>query len=127
MACAEKSQGRQFGLAVGGYSANHGALIIMFAQPAIAALNHLLVQNSWALPRLSRFAGKTVRFEIVPFSFSCSVCGDGRLRTADTDASADVLCRLVPSLLPRLATHDEQAYSEIYSEGDQALLSEIFF
>lgn len=99
----------------------------MFAQSAIAALNHLLVQNSWALPRLTRFAGKTVRFDIAPFSFACSVSGDGRLRSADPQAGADALCRIAPSLLPRLAIHDEQAYAEIYSEGDQALLTEIFF
>lgn len=99
----------------------------MFAQSAIAALNHLLVQNSWALPRLTRFAGKTVRFDVAPFSFSCSVSADGRLRTADAQAVADALCRIAPSLLPRLALRDEQAYAEICSEGDQALLAEIFF
>jgi ubiquinone biosynthesis protein UbiJ len=99
----------------------------MFAQPAIAALNHLLVQNSWALPRLTRFAGKTVRFDVAPFSIACSVCADGRLRSAEPQAVADALCRIAPSLLPRLAIHDEQAYAEIYSEGDQALLAEIFF
>lgn len=99
----------------------------MFAQSAISALNHLLVQNSWALPRLTRFAGKTVRFDVAPFSFSCSVSADGRLRTSDAQAVADALCRIAPSLLPRLALHDEQAYAEIYSEGDQALLAEIFF
>jgi ubiquinone biosynthesis protein UbiJ len=99
----------------------------MFAQSAIAALNHLLVQNSWALPRLTRFAGKTVRFDVAPFSFSCSVSADGRVCTADAQAVADALCRIAPSLLPRLAIHDEQAYAEIYNEGDQALLAEIFF
>jgi ubiquinone biosynthesis protein UbiJ len=68
-----------------------------------------------------------VRFEIAPFSFSCLVSADGRLRSADTQAGADALCRVAPSLLPRLAIHDEQAYAEICSEGDQALLAEIFF
>jgi ubiquinone biosynthesis protein UbiJ len=34
---------------------------------------------------------------------------------------------IAPSLLPRLAAHDEEAHTEIRSEGDTALLTEIFF
>jgi ubiquinone biosynthesis protein UbiJ len=99
----------------------------MFAQPSVAALNHLLTQNSWALPRLARFAGKTARFDIAPFSFACTILQDGILRAADADSSADALCVIAPSLLPRLALHDENAYTEIHSEGDAELLKEIFF
>jgi ubiquinone biosynthesis protein UbiJ len=101
----------------------------MFAQPSVAALNHLLTQNSWALPRLARFAGKTARFDIAPFSFSCTILQDGMLRAADADAdsSADALCVIAPSLLPRLALHDENAHTGIHTEGDAELLKEIFF
>ena len=99
----------------------------MFAQPSAAALNHLLTQNSWALPRLARFAGKTARFDIAPFSFACTILQDGMLRAADADSSADALCVIAPSLLPRLALHDENAHTEIHSEGDAELLKEIFF
>ncbi len=99
----------------------------MFALPSAAALNHLLTQNSWALERLARFAGKTARFDIVPFSFACTILGDGTLRSADADTGADALCVIDPSLLPRLALHDEKAHSEIRSEGDAALLAEISF
>lgn len=91
------------------------------------ALNHLLAQNSWALPRLAHFAGKTVRIEITPFSFACAILEDGTLRGADAQASADVACVISPSLLPRLILHDEKAHSEIRSEGDAALLAEIFY
>ncbi len=99
----------------------------MFNQPAAAAINHLLSQNSWALPRLARFAGKTARFDIAPFSFACTILDDGRLRVADAGASPDALCVLAPSLLPRLALSDENAYAEIHSSGDSELLKEIFF
>lgn len=99
----------------------------MFAQPSVAALNHLLTQNSWAPQRLARFAGKTARFNIAPFSFSYTVLPDGLLCHADTTISADASCVIAPSLLPRLALHDEKAHSEIHSEGDVALLTEIFF
>jgi len=99
----------------------------MLAQAFITALNHLLVQNSWALPRLVPFAGKTVRFDISPISMSCTVSEDGMLRTAAASACADAYCVISPSLLPRLALHDEQAYAEIVSGGDTAFLAEIFF
>lgn len=116
----------------------------MFAQTSAAALNHLLTQNSWALQRLARFAGKTARFDIAPFSFAFTILEDGTLHGADAAASADAVCAIAPSLLPRLALHgasarnslsaeadaklpDEKAYAEIRSEGDAALLTEIFF
>lgn len=99
----------------------------MFGQPAAAAINHLLPQNSWALPRLARFAGKTARFDIAPFSFSFTILDDGRLRVADAGASPDAVCVLAPSLLPRLALSDEHAYAEVHGSGDSELLKEIFF
>lgn len=91
------------------------------------ALNHLLAQNSWALPQLAHFAGKTARIEIAPFSFACTILEDGTLRSANAGTSADVVCMIAPSLLPRLALHDEKAQAEIRSEGDAALLAEIFY
>jgi len=99
----------------------------VFALPTAAALNHLLTQNSWALQRLARFAGKTARFDIAPFSFAWTILADGSLRNADMAASADAVCSIAPSLLPRLALHDEKAHTDIRSEGDAAMLAEIFF
>lgn len=99
----------------------------MLKPPTEKVLNHLLTQNSWALPRLARFAGKTARFDIAPFSFACTILADGSLRSADSATSADALCVIAPSLLPRLALHDEKAHTEIRSEGDAELLKEIFF
>ena len=96
-------------------------------QPTASALNHLLTQNSWALPRLARFAGKTVRFDIAPFSFSCTIQADGMLRNTAPEASPDARCVIAPALLLRVALHDESAHSEIRNEGDSALLAEIFF
>ena len=98
----------------------------MFAQSSAAALNHLLTQNNWALTRLARFAGKTARFDIAPFSFAYTILADGTLRGADTDTTADAVCVIAPSLLPRLALHDEKARADIGTEGDAALLAEIF-
>ena len=99
----------------------------MYSRPFAAALNHLLTQNSWALERLARFAGKTARFDIAPFTFTYTILADGRLRSADSTASADAQCIIAPSLLPRIALQDEKAHAEIHSEGDAALLAEIFY
>lgn len=99
----------------------------MYARPSIAVLNHLLLQNNWALLRLARFAGKTAQFDIAPFSFACTILPDGTLCSADPESSADALCVIAPSLLPRLALHDELAHADIQSTGDAALLAEIFF
>lgn len=99
----------------------------MFVHPSAAALNHLLMQNGWALPRLAGFAGKTVRFDIAPFSFSYTISADGTLSGDDKVDNPDAHCVISPSLLPRLALHDELAHAQIQSEGDAALLTEIFF
>jgi ubiquinone biosynthesis accessory factor UbiJ len=99
----------------------------MFTHPSAMALNHLLKQNSWALQRLAPFAGKTARFDIAPFSFAYTILEGGSLRGADDTAEPDALCVVAPSLLPRLALHDEKAHNEIHSEGDAGLLTEIFY
>jgi ubiquinone biosynthesis protein UbiJ len=91
------------------------------------ALNHLLTQNNWALQRLARFAGKTARFDIAPFSFAYTILDDGLLRSADGYTDVDALCVIAPSLLPRLVLKDDKAHTEIYSEGNGELLTEIFF
>ncbi|MGA9666942.1 MAG: SCP2 sterol-binding domain-containing protein [Gallionella sp.] len=99
----------------------------MFTQTSAAALNHLLSQNSWALSRLARHAGKTARFDIAPLAFAYTILDDGKLRAAGAATEPDALCVIAPSLLPRLALSDENAFREIHSEGDEELLKEIFF
>jgi len=99
----------------------------VFALPSVAALNHLLSQNSWASQRLARFSGKTARFQIAPFSFAYTILDNGMLRAIDASTSTDALCIISPLLLPRLALHDEKAHADIRCEGDAALLAEIFF
>ena len=99
----------------------------MLFQPTAAALNHLLIQSGWALQRLVVHAGKTARFTIAPFIFAYTIQNDGTLRASTADVSADASCTIPPSLLPRLAVHDETAFAQIESCGDTALLTEIFY
>jgi ubiquinone biosynthesis protein UbiJ len=60
----------------------------MFTRTSAAALNHLLSQNSWALSRLARHAGKTARFDIAPFSFAYTILDDGSLLASGSAAAA---------------------------------------
>ena len=99
----------------------------MLNRPDSATLNHLLTQSGWALQRLAVFSGKTARFEIAPFSFAYTIQKDGTLQAASGEARADAHCVIAPSLLPRLAMQNQNAYAEIISSGDAALLSEIFY
>jgi len=46
-------------------------------QPTTSALNHLLAQSSWALPR---YACKTVQIDMAPLAFACTIPEDGTLR-----------------------------------------------
>lgn len=91
-----------------------------------SALNHLLTQNDWAFPRLAKFAGRTARFNIAPFSFAYTIQENGTLCCADENTSADVNCNISPSLIPRLVLQDETAFTQIQSSGDATLLAEIF-
>ncbi|MEO7622986.1 MAG: hypothetical protein ABIS30_07945 [Gallionella sp.] len=99
----------------------------MHAHFSALALNHLLTQNNWACQRLARFAGKTARFDIAPFSFGYTILDNGLLCNAEEHAGTDALCVIAPSLLPRLLLKDKQAHAEIHSEGNAELLAEIFF
>ncbi len=99
----------------------------MIDQSLVAALNHLLVNSGWALPRLAKFKGKTARFNVAPFSFSCTILEDGSLLTATSETSADAILNIPLSLTPRLAMKDQAALEEIETQGDPALLGEILY
>ena len=111
-------------MAAGRHTANRP---VMISRLSAAALNHMLMQNGWALARLARFSGKTVRFDVAPLSMAYTILPDGRVGHAEETDSPDALCIIAPSLLPRLAMHDELAYKDIEGSGDTALLAEIFF
>jgi ubiquinone biosynthesis protein UbiJ len=99
----------------------------MISSCSASVLNHLLTQNSWAFIRLARFNGKTVRFDVAPLSIAFTILPDGSVANADQTVAADALCIIAPSLLPRLALHDELAHAAIQTSGDAALLTEVFF
>ena len=98
----------------------------MIASAVIALLNHLLRGESWARKRLQPCAGKIVRFCTPPFAdFDLVVQSNGEIAVATDAIAPDATLTLAPSLLPRLLTHDEKAYSNILISGDTALAEEL--
>ena len=99
----------------------------MFSQSIMVTLNHLLAESGWALERLARFSGKTLRFNVTPFTFFFLIENDGTLCEAPDEVKANVTLTIPPSLLPRLVLQDEAAVRLIESTGESALIDEIFF
>jgi ubiquinone biosynthesis protein UbiJ len=80
-------------------------------------INHLLGRNSWALERLKPFAGKTARFECLPFALTLRVRPDGQVDIA-SQAAPDVTIRSTPGIAMRIAARDEAAWREVSVSGD---------
>jgi ubiquinone biosynthesis protein UbiJ len=98
----------------------------MLATFALVPLNHLLRSESWASKRLRPYAGKTVRFCILPFlDIDLTVHTSGELLAAMSSATIDTTITLNLGLLPRLFAHDEEAYREINISGDSAFAEEL--
>ncbi len=90
----------------------------MFDPAATAFINHLLRGASWAREDLRRFAGRTARFEVVPFAISLTVLDSGEVAMAAADAAPAVTIKLTPGLMLRLAAREETAWREIEVSGD---------
>lgn len=90
-----------------------------------AALNHLLVQETWARARLAPHADKVARFEIGPVTTSLRVAGDGLLEHADPEAVAAVTIRIRLADLPLIAQNRDRAFSYVKIEGDADLANTI--
>lgn len=88
-------------------------------------LQHLVAQNSWANTMLQPFAGKSVQFNVGPFSSSLVILENGSLAMAGETNIPDASISISPSLLLRLVTKDESAKLLIKVEGDTHLASEL--
>lgn len=88
-------------------------------------INHLLRSASWARAALRRHAGKTARFEVIPFAFALTILESGEVTPAASDAAPAANVSLSPGLMLRLAARDERAWREIDISGDTDLASAI--
>lgn len=96
--------------------------------PTTAVLNHLLKSASWARERLMPFAGKVVRFELVPFTVAYAILVNGEVADAAVAASApDASFTLTPGLALRMLSGDSDAWQKVSVSGDDALAREVLY
>lgn len=94
--------------------------------PAAAAfINHLLRGAAWARDALKLHAGKTARFELVPFPLSLTVLDNGEVAPAARDAVPSTTIQLTPGLMLRLSARDDTAWREVGIVGDTDFASAI--
>ena len=100
----------------------------MLSSVALAPLNHILLSESWAKRRLQPHTGKTIQICVSPFlKTSLTVQEGGELLAAAHSSNIDTTATFTFGLLPRLLTHDEDAYSEISISGDDAFAEELIY
>lgn len=95
--------------------------------PTAAALNHLLRSASWARARLAAFAGKIVRFELVPFTAAFVILDSGEVADAPAASSPDAGFTLTPGLALRMLGGDSTAWQAAGVSGDTALGREVLY
>jgi ubiquinone biosynthesis protein UbiJ len=91
---------------------------LSLATPAVAAINHLLAQESWARDALAKHGGKLALIDMGALSLRLQVSSDGMLEAGGIDTPAAVTIRLKLSDLPLIARHRDRAFSYVKIEGD---------
>ncbi len=99
----------------------------LLPHPAARAVNHVLRSAPAALERLRRHAGRTAAFHVGPFTTALTVQTTGEVAPAVAEAKRDLVVRMSPFLLPRLAANEEAAFREIEMIGDMELAQEISY
>ena len=107
-----------------GAGAGLGAI---FTPPVAAAINHLLRSASWACERLKPFAGKTVQFELAPFSVALTIRDNGEVSDAAARPCCDATFTLTPGIALRMLSADKNAWQEVQVSGDTELAREVLF
>jgi len=91
---------------------------LSLATPAVAAINHLLAQESWARDALAKHAGKLALIDTGAVGLRLQVTSDGMLEAGSADAMPAVTIRIKLSDLPLIAQHRDRAFSYVKIEGD---------
>lgn len=76
--------------------------------PALAAVNHLLAQASWAREKLQPFAGQCAHLTLPPFSALFSITAEGLVAAPPAEVTATVTIDL-PASAPLLALQGKAA------------------
>ncbi|HUJ01791.1 MAG TPA: SCP2 sterol-binding domain-containing protein [Usitatibacter sp.] len=99
----------------------------LLAHPGERAVNHVLRSRPLALERLRPHAGRTVALRFGPFALALTVQTTGEVAAAVPGAAPDLVVRISPFLVPRLAAGEEAAFREIEMQGDAELAQEVSF
>lgn len=99
----------------------------LLPHPAERAVNHVLRAAPLAMERLRPHAGRTVAFHVGPVGTAFTVQSTGEVTAALPGASRDLVVRISPFLVPRLAAGEEAAFREIEMQGDAELAQEVSF
>ncbi len=86
--------------------------------PLPAIINHLLSQHSGAREKLIAHAGKIVRIDAPPFSFTLAVAASGTVEAIPDPGKADVAFKLRLAQLPLMLADPERALKSVHLEGD---------
>lgn len=86
--------------------------------PAVAAINHLLAQESWAREALVVHAGKQACIDAGSVALRLRALGDGLVEACDAEAPANVTIRVKLADLPLMAQNPDKAFSYVTIEGD---------
>jgi ubiquinone biosynthesis protein UbiJ len=90
----------------------------MLERGAVAGLNHLLSQQSWAAERLRPFAGRGVEIRCAPFpELRLTILENGLLERASAETANALVIKLKPGALPLLLARDENGRGQIEIEG----------
>jgi len=99
----------------------------VLSQIAVAPINHVLRGESWALRRLQPYAGRTARFEVLPFWLEFTVRDNGEVAPAVPGAAADTTFRLTPPAALRILAGDQSAYEQVDVSGDAEFAQAVEF
>ena len=99
-----------------------------FEPPVAAALNHLLDAEPWARARLTAFADSMVELRCDPLPpLRLAITSEGRLRPAGPEASASLVMKFGPEVIPALIKGEDHLLRAVQTEGDSRLASEMLF
>ncbi len=87
-------------------------------RPIPAVINHLLEQEPAARRLLTRYRGRTVRFDTGAFQLCLRVTQDDLFESVPDDADVNVTLQCKLSDLPLIAANQERAISYVKIEGD---------
>ncbi|MBY0474499.1 MAG: hypothetical protein K2Q13_05460 [Nitrosomonas sp.] len=89
-------------------------------------INHVLRSASWASKRLQSFSGKTICVQISPLiNLKMLIDTAGELQKIDESMNADATLTLSPLILPRLLARELNAFAQIKTAGNPALVEEL--